>query len=208
MARTFSLPVELGQKAPDFNLPAANPEAAPSDRTKVSLQDYDDAEVLVVVFTCNHCPYAQHVEGTLIRLARENESRGVRFVAISSNDAQAYPADSFEEMAIRSAQKEYPFPYLFDETQEVAITYGAVCTPDPFVFDRDRRLVYHGRIDATRPGQGTSTGDELQKAIDSALAGADPLPDQFPAMGCNIKWKPGNQPTVFAGPVPAEYQTL
>ena len=208
MARTFSLPVELGQKAPDFNLPAANPNTAPSKRTNVSLQDYDDADALVVVFTCNHCPYAQHVENTLIRLANENESRGVRFVAISSNDTQAYPAASFERMAARTTEKEYPFPYLFDETQEVAAAYGAVCTPDPFVFDREGRLVYHGRIDATRPGQGTSTGDELQSAIDNALSGADPLTDQFPAMGCNIKWKPGNQPTVSAGPVPAEYQTL
>lgn len=206
MARTFSLPVELGHKAPDFELPAANPEAAPEKRTQVRLADYDDADVLVIVFTCNHCPYAQHVEDTLIRLARTYESRGVRFIAISSNDPATYPDDSFESMARRATEKRFPFPYLFDESQQVALAYGAVCTPDPFVFDRDRRLVYHGRVDSSRPGMGTSTGDDLQRAIDLALAGKEPMGDQFPAMGCNIKWKPGNQPAVAAGPVPAEYQ--
>lgn len=206
MARTFSLPVELGHKAPDFELPAANPEAAPEKRTQVRLADYDDADVLVIVFTCNHCPYAQHVEDTLIRLARTYEDRGVRFIAISSNDPAKYPDDSFESMTSRAAEKRYPFPYLFDESQQVALAYGAVCTPDPFVFDRDRLLVYHGRVDSSRPGMGTSTGDNLQRAIDLAIAGEEPMREQFPAMGCNIKWKPGNQPAVAAGPVPAEYQ--
>ncbi|HEX7069233.1 MAG TPA: thioredoxin family protein [Rhodothermales bacterium] len=204
MARTYSLMNELGTPAPDFDLPVANPDASPIGRERVRLADFDRAQVLVVVFTCNHCPYAQHVEDTFIAMAREYADRGVSFVAISSNDPSNYPDDSFESMAARAREKSYPFPYLFDESQQAALAYGAVCTPDPFVYDEDRKLVYRGRFDASRPGMGSSTGKDLREAIDRVLAGELPPESQFPSMGCNIKWKPGNQPAVAAGPVPSE----
>jgi peroxiredoxin len=204
MARTYSLMNALGSPAPDFDLPAANPKAGPTNEDRVRLADFSDSRALIVVFTCNHCPYAQHVEDTLIRLAREYADQGVDFVAISSNDSSMYPDDSFEAMADRARDKAYPFPYLFDETQQVALAYRAVCTPDPFVFDGDRRLFYRGRLDSSRPGMGTSTGEDLRRAIDLLLSGQSPEEDQQPSMGCNIKWKPGNQPSVFAGPVPSD----
>ena len=205
MARTFSVMSDLGRSAPDFRLRAANPDASPRQSHEVSLTDYEAAEVLVVVFTCNHCPYAQHVEDTLIAMAKEYAPRGVAFVAISSNDPEAYPDDSFEAMAARAREKQYPFAYLLDESQEVAKAYGAVCTPDPFVFDRDRALAYRGRIDASRPGVGDSTGDDLRRALEHLLKDGTPLDEQLPSMGCNIKWKAGNQPDIAAGPVPTEY---
>lgn len=188
MAVTYSKMIELGMQAPAFELPAANPDVEDGGPTR-SLDDYADAEALVVVFTCNHCPYARHVEDALIRTARAYEARGVRFVAISSNDPEAYPEDSFESMAARARAKNYPFPYLFDESQEVARAYGAVCTPDFFVFDRDRVLVYRGRFDETRPGQGTATGRDLRAALDQLLDTGEVTVEQFPSMGCNIKWK-------------------
>lgn len=204
MSRTYSRMTELGASAPDFELPVANPESLPDHPRLLALGDLGSADVLVVVFTCNHCPYAVHVEDTLIKLASEFASSGVQFVAISSNDPRSYPEDSFEAMAERAREKKYPFPYLFDETQDIARAYGAVCTPDPFVFDRSRRLAYRGRVDATRPGMGTSTGDEMARAL-RHLIRDEPLTDeQFPSMGCNIKWKPGNQPHIAAGTVPSE----
>lgn len=180
---------DLGTEAPDFNLPAAIPEAPGRTDAFYQLADFDAADVLVVVFTCNHCPYAVHVEDALIHTARAYGERGVAVVAISSNDPDAYPADSFENMAFRAAEKGFPFPYLFDASQDVASAYGAVCTPDFFVYDRDRKLAYRGRYDATRPGQGTPTGEDLHRALDALLAG-EPVPEnQAPSMGCNIKWK-------------------
>ena len=195
---------DLGSDAPFFDLPAANSGADGQTGERRSLHDYEGARALVVVFTCNHCPYAQHVEDTLIDLAREYRSQDVRFVAISSNDPEQYPADSFEAMAERAADKDYPFAYLFDGTQEVAKAYGAVCTPDVFVFDGDQRLAYRGRIDETRPGAGESTGKDLRRALDAHLERGETLDEQRPSMGCNIKWKAGNQPQVMAGPVPED----
>lgn len=206
MARTYSLMIDLGSSAPEFELPVANPDTASNGGESVSLADFEDAEGLVVVFTCNHCPYAVHVENTLIRLAREFEDRGIRFVAISSNDPALYPDDSFDAMAARADEKAYPYPYLFDATQDVAKAYGAVCTPDPFVFDRDRRLVYRGRVDATRPGMGESRGEDLRAALEALLQRQPPLKEQFPSMGCNIKWTPGREPARAAGAVPADTQ--
>ena len=204
MARTYSVITDLGSTAPAFDLPTANPGADGRDGDRRALRDFDDATVLVVVFTCNHCPYALHVEDSLITLAREYRGHGVEFVAISSNDPGQYPEDSFESMVERARHKKYPFPYLFDESQEVAKAYGAVCTPDPFVFDARRKLAYHGRVDSTRPGMGESDGSELRAALDELLASGVVTQEQHLSMGCNIKWKPGNAPLVSAGIVPSE----
>ena len=189
MSVTYSDMIELGTEAPGFDLPAANPEVDEMGGARRSLSDFAGATALVVVFTCNHCPYARHVEPAMIAMAGAYAPRGVRFVAVSSNDPAQYPEDSFESMAARAREKGYPFPYLFDETQEVARAYGAVCTPDVFVFDGDRRLRYRGRFDETRPGQGEATGRELAAALDQLLETGRVQGEQFPAMGCNIKWK-------------------
>lgn len=195
MALTYSQEIALGTEAPPFNLPVVNPEADGLDKPTRSLEDFADARALVVVFTCNHCPYAQHIEDALIEVARVYQPKGVRFVAINANDPAQYPEDAPEEMARRARAKGYPFPYLFDETQEVARAYGALCTPDLYVFDANRRLVYHGRFDETRPGQGRpATGADLKRALDELLETGKVTGPQYPSMGCNIKWKPGNEP--------------
>ncbi len=194
MALTASLLITPGTAAPPFDLPVANPPADDPDRRTFSLDDFADAGALVVVFMCNHCPYVVHIEDALIRVARDYHARGVQFVGISANDADAYPADSFENMARRAREKDYPFPYLYDASQAVARAYGAVCTPDLFVYDRERRLVYHGGFDATRPGQGTPDGRDLRRALDELLTHGTVTSEQRPSMGCNIKWKPGNAP--------------
>ncbi len=184
----------LGQTAPSFSLPAANPAVDDQGDDTRSLDDYDDAEALVVVFTCNHCPYAKHVEDELIAVAREYQKRGVQFVAICSNDPESSPNDDFDSMAERAAEKDYPFPYLQDESQEVARAYEAACTPDFFVFDDDRRLAYRGRFDETRPDDGTPHGGDLREALDDLLDQGEVTGEQKPSMGCNIKWKPGKEP--------------
>ncbi|MEX0746759.1 MAG: thioredoxin family protein [Rhodothermales bacterium] len=192
MSVAYSEMIELGTHAPPFELPAANPSV--DGKAMRSLDDFADAKALVVVFTCNHCPYARHVEEVLIKMACEYESHHVKFVAISSNDPDQYPDDSFESMSRRAVERNYPFPYLFDESQDVALAYGAVCTPDVFVFNRERELVYRGRIDSTRPGSGTASGDELRAAITELLEKGVVTVPQLPSMGCNIKWKPGKRP--------------
>ena len=188
MALTPSTMLPLGIEAPAFDLPAANPDVDARGDARRSLADYADAEALLVVFTCNHCPYAVAVEDTLIALARDIAPRGVATVAISSNDAETYPADSFEHMATRAAEKAYPFPYLYDESQAVARAYDAACTPDFYLFDRDRRLVYRGRLDDGRPGREPTTTD-LRDAIEDVLATGTVTGEQIPSMGCNIKWR-------------------
>ncbi len=195
MALTYSQEISLGTEAPPFDLPVVNPEADGLDKPTRSLEDFADARALVVVFTCNHCPYAQHIEDALIAVARSYQPKGVRFVAINANDPEQYPEDAPEAMARRARAKGYPFPYLFDETQEVAKAYGALCTPDLYVFDANRRLVYHGRFDDTRPGRGRpATGADLKRALDEWLESGKVTGPQYPSMGCNIKWKPGNEP--------------
>lgn len=189
MAVTYSQMTALGAEAPPFDLPAANPDVDDITRATRRLDDYADADALVVVFTCNHCPYAVHVEDALMEVARAYQERGVPFVAISSNDPVQYPEDSFEHMARRAQQKGYPFPYLYDESQEAARAYGAECTPDFFVYDRARRLVYRGRFDETRPGLGAPTGRELCQALDQLLDTGEVAMEQYPSIGCNIKWK-------------------
>ena len=192
MALTYSQMPTLGTDAPSFSLPAANPGTAGSDT--VSLADYADAEALVIVFTCNHCPYAKHIEDALVQVARTYQPRGVAFVAISSNDPATYPTDDFAHMAQRAEAKGFPFPYLYDETHNVARAYGALCTPDFFVYDNDRTQVYRGRFDETRPGGDAAHGGDLMKALDQLLREGTVTGEQFPSMGCNIKWKSGNAP--------------
>jgi len=194
MAVTESTMMELGQHAPSFSLPAANPDVDDRGGESRSLDDYVDAEALVIVFTCNHCPYAKHVEDELLAMAREYQERDVQFLAICSNDPDRYPDDSFESMAERANEKEYPFPYLQDKSQEVAKAYEAACTPDFYVFNTDRRLVYRGRFDETRPDAGEAHGGDLRQALDELLDEGEVTIDQKPSMGCNIKWKPGTDP--------------
>lgn len=183
MALTPSTMLPLGTSAPPLRLPAANPGVMGG---AVSLDDLGGP--FVVVFTCNHCPYAVHVEDRLVRLAREWAGRGVATVAVSSNDAEAYPADAFEKMAERAAEKDYPFPYLYDEGQDVARAYDAACTPDFYLFDGDRRLVYRGRLDDGRPGREPTTAD-LDDAVRELVETGAVTGEQAPSMGCNIKWR-------------------
>lgn len=194
MSLTYSQMIDLEAEAPPFDLPTANPAIDDLDKPTRSLADYADADVLVVAFTCNHCPYAKHVEDALIQFAHDYADRSVQVVAICSNNAETHPDDSFESMAARAEAKSYPFPYLRDESQTVARAYQAVCTPDFFVYDADRTLAYRGRMDETRPGQGTATGADLRQAVDELLEHGTVMTEQVPSMGCNIKWKPGNAP--------------
>jgi len=194
MAVTESTMMELGQPAPEFSLPAANPEVDEHGGNTRSLADYDDADVLVVVFMCNHCPYVKHIEEALLDVAREYQPRGVQFVGICSNDAERYPDDSFERMAERAQEKNYPFPYLQDEAQGVAEDYEAACTPDIYVFDEDRTLAYRGRFDETRPDGDEAHGGDLRQALDELLETGTVAMEQHPSMGCNIKWAPGREP--------------
>lgn len=195
MAVTKSQMTQLGQSAPDFSLPVANPSADDLEGGIRRLDDYADAEALVIVFMCNHCPYVKHVEDALLDTARAYQAQGVQFIGICSNDPERYPDDSFERMAERAREKDYPFPYLHDESQEVAQAYKATCTPDFFVYDADHELAYRGRFDETRPNQGDeATGRDLRQALDELLEDGEVHLDQKPSMGCNIKWKPGKEP--------------
>lgn len=188
---TMILP--LGSKAPEFRLPD------PRGRT-VALSDSEGSPALLVAFICNHCPFVKHVQKEFARLAREVQARGVAVVAINSNDVSRYPDDSPERMAREAERAGYAFPYLFDETQEVAKAYRAACTPDFFLFDRERRLVYRGQMDDSRPESGIPvTGADLRRALDAVLEGRPAPAQQKPSLGCNIKWKPGNEPEYFRG---------
>jgi peroxiredoxin len=181
----------LGTTAPDFQLPAP-------DGKHYSLATFKEKPALLVMFICNHCPYVKHLRSGLAQLGQDYEPRGVGFVAINANDAQNYPDDSPAKMADEIKTAGYTFPYLFDEKQTVAKAYRAACTPDFFLFDRGRRLVYRGQFDASRPGNGIPvTGKDIRAAIDAVLAGKPPSTMQTPSMGCNIKWKRGNEPDYF-----------
>lgn len=178
-----SVMTDLGRPAPDFALPEVETGQV------VKLTDFADAPVLVVVFLCRHCPYVKHIEHQLAEVAREYQAKGVAFVGISANDPEAYPEDAPESLAEQKREVGFPFPYLFDETQEVARAYQAACTPDFFVFDAERKLVYRGRFDETRPGMGEPTGADLRAALDALLRGEQPSRDQWPSVGCSIKWR-------------------
>lgn len=191
MAATPSTMLPLGTQAPDFSLPDA------SDGHKVTLADAK-GKPLLAMFICNHCPFVKHVRDQLAAIGREYQAKGFAVVAVSSNDAEKYPDDAPDKMKQEASDAGYTFPYLFDQSQDVAKAYRAACTPDFYVFDADHRLVYRGQLDDSRPKNGKPvTGSDLRAAMDAVLAGR-PVPEpQQPSIGCNIKWKPGNAPDYF-----------
>jgi peroxiredoxin len=189
MAAVESQMLELGTEAPGFSLLDADGNAH-------SLSD--GAKAYLVMFICNHCPFVKHVADELGRIGQEYGDKGVAVYAINSNDIEKYPADGPEAMKAEAAQRGYTFPYLLDTDQSVAKAYRAACTPDFYVFDADRRLVYRGQLDGSRPGNTEPVdGHDLRGALDATLAGAAPAEDQKASIGCNIKWKPGNEPDYF-----------
>jgi peroxiredoxin len=184
MAETPSKMNPLGFTAPDFRLPDVT-----TGKTR-SLDDLKSDKATVVMFICNHCPFVKHVNHQLVALANDYISKGVSFVAISSNDAVNYPDDSPEKMKEVAARLKYPFPYLYDETQEVAKAYDAACTPDFYIFDASMKCVYRGQLDDSRPGNNKPvTGKDMRAALDALLENKPVSQDQKPGIGCNIKWK-------------------
>jgi peroxiredoxin len=191
MAPTASTMLPLGTVAPSFRLPD------PAGRL-VSTDDFTGNPALLVMFLSNHCPYVKHVAEEVVRLAAEYQARGVAVVAIASNDVVQHPEDGPAAMAQVAAAMGATFPYVYDETQDVAKAYHAACTPDFFLFDADRHLVYRGQLDGARPGNDVAvTGRDLRAALDAVLAGAPAPEPQLPSLGCNIKWKPGQAPDYF-----------
>lgn len=174
----------LGTAAPSFKLPDA------VSGNMVSLDDLKSDKATVIMFICNHCPYVKHINSALVQLAGEYMSRGVSFVAISSNDVENYPQDAPDKMTVTAREEGYPFPYLYDETQEVAKSYDAACTPDLYVFDGEMKCAYRGQFDDSRPKNDVPvTGRDLRAALDDVLAGRAVSIEQRPSIGCNIKWK-------------------
>ncbi|MEQ8848562.1 thioredoxin family protein [Botrimarina sp.] len=190
MVRTPSTMQPLGTPAPEFSLPGA-------DGKTYSLEHFNSPGGLVVMFICNHCPFVKHLADELATFGKQYQEKGMDVVAISSNDAQNYPDDSPEKMAAEAKARGYTFPYLYDESQEVAKAYQAACTPDFFVYDGDHKLAYRGQFDSTRPDGDKPTGEDLRAACDAVLAGQKPSEKQLPSIGCNIKWKAGNEPAYF-----------
>ena len=184
MSLTPSNMLPIGTTAPAFNLPDVTSEK------EISFESVAAKKGTVVMFICNHCPYVIHVNDELIKVAKEYESKGIGFVAISSNDVENYPQDGPALMKTHAAEQGYPFPYLYDESQEVAKAYDAACTPDFYLFDGEHKLVYRGRLDSSTPGNGHPlTGADLRNAMDSLIEGKPQVDEQMPSMGCNIKWK-------------------
>ena len=191
MALTPSTMLALGTTAPHFRLPDTNGKT-------VALVDFKDAPALLVVFMCNHCPYVIHIRAGLAQLGRDYLPKGVAMVGINSNDITTHPGDAPAKMKEEVSSAGYTFPYLFDGTQAVAKAYRAACTPDVYLFDRVYKLVYRGQFDDSRPGNGLPvTGRDLRAALDAVLAGQPVAAEQKPSMGCNIKWKSGNEPGYF-----------
>ncbi|MHC4649019.1 MAG: thioredoxin family protein [Planctomycetota bacterium] len=178
----------LGTSAPDFSLPDIGGNI-------VSLADFKDARALLVIFMCNHCPFVKHILTDLVKMAKEYQQKGLAVVGINSNDVTGFPEDRPEMMAELAKKAHFTFGYLYDETQQVAKAYRAACTPDFFLFGSERRLVYRGQMDDSRPGNNIPiTGSDLRAACDAALEGKHISESQRPSIGCNIKWKPGSQP--------------
>jgi len=188
MTVTASKMLALGTSAPDFGLPDIQGNI-------VSLSDFKQATALLVIFMCNHCPFVKHILNVLVELIKEYQAKGVSVVGINSNDIVSFPEDSPKNMAKIAKKAGFTFPYLLDESQEIAKAYHAACTPDFFLFDKQRKLVYRGQMDDSRPDSEIPvTGLDLIKAIDAVLAGRDVSGAQKPSIGCNIKWKHGNEP--------------
>jgi len=183
MALTESTMMALGTDAPPFNL-----LDTVSDET-IALADVSSEIATVIMFTCNHCPFVLHLNKKIVEVAKEYQAKGISFIAISSNNVETHPQDAPELMTVLAKEEGYTFPYLYDATQEVAKAYGAACTPDFFVFDKDLKCRYRGRFDDTRPKMGEPTGKELTTALDALIAGETVNEKQQPGMGCNIKWK-------------------
>lgn len=184
MARTPSNMMPLGTKAPDFELL----DTVSGEKRK--LYDLKSPKATVVMFICNHCPFVKHVDEGLVALAKDYQAKGVSFIAISSNDVENYPQDAPDLMKVEAEKVGYPFPYLYDETQEVAKAYDAACTPDFYIFDDALKCVYRGQLDGSRPGNDVPvTGRDIRIALDDLLAGREVNPTQLPSLGCNIKWK-------------------
>ncbi len=193
MVQTASTMLPLGTEAPDFSLPE------PATGKTVSRDDFADAPAFLVMVLSNHCPFVKHIAAGLADFAREYRPKGVAMVGICANDASRYPDDSPEKIAEEVEKRGYTFPYLFDESQEVLKAYRAACTPDFFLFDGDRKLVYRGQFDSSRPSLDEPvSGSDLRSACDAVLSGEEPSKHQTPSIGCNIKWKPGNEPEWFA----------
>lgn len=192
MARTPTVELELGYKAPSFTLTDVR------TNQPLSYSDIKGEKATVVMFICNHCPFVVHVLDELIRLANDYKTKGVGFVAISSNDVANYPDDSPEKMKILAEEKRFPFPYLYDETQEIAKAYTAACTPDFSVFNSQDACVYRGQLDDSRPGNSEPVnGKDLRQVLDLLIAGKEVPSKQKPSLGCNIKWKAGNEPSYY-----------
>ena len=194
MARTPSVMVDLGTPAPDFHLPDV------VTGKMISLDTFADKTGLLVMFICRHCPYVKHIQHELAQLGRDYQDKDLGIVAISSNDAEKYPDDSPESLKEMAKELGFTFPFCYDETQAVAKAYQAACTPDFYLFDRERKLVYRGQFDDSRPKSDPPipvTGKDLRAAIDALLSGQPISPDQRASIGCNIKWKPGNEPDYY-----------
>jgi len=191
MAVTSTM-LPLGTVAPRFSLPDCRGGT-------VSIETFSQAPALLVMFICNHCPYVKHVQKPLASLVKEYQAKGLAAVGISSNDIESHPDDSPKDMARVAGEIGYTFPFLYDESQEVAKAYHAACTPDFFLFDAKRKLVYRGQMDASRPGSDIPvTGSDLRRALDAVLAGKPVPGEQRASIGCGIKWKPGNEPEYLA----------
>ncbi len=193
MALTESLMLELGTKVPDFTLSNTNRNFSAD---VVSVSDFSSAPALLITFICNHCPYVIHLKRAFAQFAREYSSKGLATVAISANDPSTHPADSPSKMTEDADKYTYVFPYLFDETQQVAVDFNAVCTPEFYLFDSNRLLVYRGQFDSSRPGNDVPiTGVDLINAVDAVLNDEEVSSHQVPSIGCNIKWKAGTSPS-------------
>ncbi|GAX37743.1 thioredoxin family protein [Nodularia sp. NIES-3585] len=192
MALTASTMLPLGTQAPDFHLPEV------VSGKIISLATFADQKALLVMFICQHCPFVKHIQTELARLGKDYLSSDLGILAISANDAEKYPDDAPESLKAMAAELDFKFPLCYDETQETAKAYTAACTPDFFIFDAERKLAYRGQLDDSRPSNGKPvTGADLRAAIASVLADKPVTSEQQPSIGCNIKWKPGNEPSYF-----------